>query len=176
VEQEAGGHEVSAGFPPFDQLDTFTSQIFWLAVTFAVLYFALAFFLLPKLQKGLAARDGAIADNVATAAALSRKADDAVKALEARIAEAKSRARDTAAKARAEADTKIAAETAKVEADLAAKLGKAEANIAAVRTSAMSNVGSVAEDAVAAIVEKLADVKPVPASVRKAVADAIGRG
>jgi F-type H+-transporting ATPase subunit b len=173
LEHEAAGHE-SSGFPPFDQIDTFPSQIFWLVVTFALLYFAAAFWLIPAARKAIANRENTIAKDVAEAAALSAKADASVKAFEARIAEAKARARDTAAKARSEAAAKIAAETAKVEADLAAKLAKAEANIAGVRSKAMANVSNVAETAAAAIAEKLAGVKAAPDAVKKAVADAMG--
>ena len=175
VHGAAGGHE-SSGFPPFDQIDTFPSQIFWLVVTFGLLYFVTAYWLIPAVRKAIAAREDTIAKDVADAAALSSKADASVKAFEARIAEARARARETAAKAKAEADARIAAETAKVEADLAAKLAKAEANIAGVRAKAMANVSNVAEDVAAAVTEKLGGVKPAPDAVKKAVAGAMGRG
>jgi F-type H+-transporting ATPase subunit b len=171
-EEHAGG----GGFPPFDQIDTFPSQIFWLAVTFGVLYFAASYWILPKVKRAIDEREGSIAKDVADAAAASNKAEAATKALEARIAEAKARARDTANKAKAEADKKIAADTARVEADLAAKLAAAETRIADVRTKAMSNVSTVAEDAAAAIAEKLSGAKPTPASVKKAVASAVAGG
>jgi F-type H+-transporting ATPase subunit b len=112
---------------------------------------------------------------VADAAALSGKADQSVKAFEARIAEAKARSRDTAAKAKAEADARIGAETAKVEADLAARLGAAETRIGEVRKKAMANVSTVAEDAASAIAEKLAGVKPSAEAVKRAVAGALAR-
>jgi len=175
VEHEAAVVHESSGFPPFNQIDTFPSQIFWLVVTFGLLYFCASLWLLPKVSKAIADRDDAIAKDVADAAALSAKADASVKAFEARIAEAKGRSRDTAAKAKSEADTKIAVETAKVEADLAKRLSDAEASIAAVRAKAMTNVSAVAEDAAAAIAEKLVGVKPTSAAVKKAVAAAMER-
>lgn len=173
----AGGaaHE-SSGFPPFNQVDTFPSQIFWLAVTFGLLYVLAATWIIPKVRKAIADREGSIAKDVADAAAMSGKADGAVKAFEARIAEAKARARDTANKAKAEADQKIAAETARLEADLAAKLGAAEVRIADVRKAAMANVSTVAEDAASAIAAKLGGAAPAPAAVKKAVADAMAKG
>jgi F-type H+-transporting ATPase subunit b len=175
VEHEAAAEHASGGFPPFDQLSDYgLSQIFWLAVTFAVLYFAASTWLLPKIKKAIDEREGAIAKDVAEAAALSGKADAAVKAFEAKIAEAKARARDTAAAAKAEADAKVAAETAKVEAALNVRLGAAETRIADVRTKAMANVAGVAEEAAAAIAEKLTGVKTAPAAVKKAVASVMG--
>jgi F-type H+-transporting ATPase subunit b len=177
VEHEAAtaGHEAGSGFPPFDQIGEFgVSQIFWLVVTFAVLYVTVAFVFLPKIRKAMEDRDGAIKADVAKAAALSGKADASVKEFEARIAEARARARDTASKAKAQADAKTAAETAKVEADLNTKLVAAEARIADTRAKAMTNVSAVAEDAAAAIAEKLTGAKPAPAAVKKAVAGVMG--
>jgi F-type H+-transporting ATPase subunit b len=180
VEQEAAthaaaGHEASAGFPPFDQIATFgVSQIFWLVVTFAILYVAVAFVFLPKIKKAVDDRDGAIKADVAKAAALSSAADASVKQFEAQIAEARARARDTASKAKAESDARSAAETTKVEAALNTRLAAAEANIAATRSKAMANVAAAAEGAAAAIAERLTGVKPADAVVKKAVAGALG--
>jgi F-type H+-transporting ATPase subunit b len=175
ADAHAAADHASAGFPPFDQFDTFPSQIFWLVVTFGALYLVTAFWLVPAVRKTIGDREDAIARDVGEAAAASQKADQAARALEARIAEARGRARDTAGKAKSEADARIAAETAKVEADLAQRLAKAEANIAGLRSKAMANVSTVAEDAVAAIAEKLGGVKPSAAAVKKAVADAMGK-
>lgn len=170
-----GAEHASSSFPPFDQVDTFASQIFWLVVTFGALYLFATYWLIPKVGKAIADRENAIARDVADAAALSGKADESVRAFEARIAEAKVRSRDTAAKAKAEADARIAAETARVEADLASRLAAAETRIADVRKKAMANVSSVAEDAASAIAEKLGGVKPAPDAVRKAVAGALAK-
>jgi F-type H+-transporting ATPase subunit b len=179
VEQEAAhaaaGHEASAGFPPFDQIGTFgVSQIFWLIVTFAVLYSAVAFVFLPRIRKSVESREGAIKADVAKAAALSAKADESVKQLEAQINEARARARDTAARAKAEADAKTAQATAAKEAELNARLAAAEASINETRAKAMANVAAVAEDAAAAIAEKLTGVKPSPGAVKAAVSGAMG--
>jgi len=177
VEHEAAtaGHEAGSGFPPFDQIGTFgVSQIFWLVVTFAVLYVAAAYVFLPKIKKSVESRDGAIKEDVAKAAALSATADESVKKLETQIAEARARARDTAAKAKAEADAKTAAATAAKEAELNARLGAAEARIAENRAKAMANVSAVAEDAAAAIAERLTGTKPAAAAVKSAVAGVMG--
>ncbi len=180
MEQEAAhsaaaGHEASSGFPPFDQIADFgVSQIFWLIVTFAVLYIAVAYVYLPKIQKGVEDRDGAIKADVAKAAALSAKADESVKQVEAQIAEARARSRDTASKAKAEADARTAAATAAKEAELNTRLGAAEARISENRAKAMSSVSAVAEGAAAAIAEKLTGIKPTAATVKSAVSGVMG--
>ena len=174
-EAAAAGHEAGSGFPPFDQIADFgVSQIFWLVVTFAVLYVAVAFVYLPKIRKAMDYRDGAIKSDVAKAAALSAKADESVKQVEAQIAEARARSRDTASKAKAEADAKTAAATAAKEAELNARLGAAEARISENRAKAMKSVSAVAEDAAAAIAEKLTGIKPAAATVKSAVSGVMG--
>ena len=110
---ETAEHASGSGFPPFDQImDTGVSQVFWLIVTFSVLYFAVANVFLPKIRKAVEDRDGAIKRDVAEAAVLSGKADESVKQFEAQIAAARANARDTASKAKAEADARTAAATA----------------------------------------------------------------
>lgn len=152
---EAAEHASGGGFPPFDQIDTFPSQIFWLVVTFGALYFALANVFLPRLRQAIDDRNSVIATQVAEAAALSDRADASVKAFEAKVAEARARARETAAKAKAEADARFAAETTKVEADLAARLSVAETRIADVRAKAMGNVADIAGPLASDIAAKL---------------------
>ena len=172
---ETAEHASGSGFPPFDQImDTGVSQVFWLIVTFAVLYFAVANVFLPKIRKAVEDRDGAIKRDVAEAAVLSGKADESVKQFEAQIAAARANARDTASKAKAEADARTAAATAAKEAELTARLAAAEARISDTRTKAMANVSAVAEDAAAAIAEKLTGATPSPAAVKAAVAGAMG--
>ena len=172
---ETAEHASGSGFPPFDQIGEFgVSQVFWLIVTFAVLYFAAANVFLPRIRKAVEDRDGAIKTDVAEAAALSAKADESVKQFEAQIAAARANARDTASKAKAEADAKTAQATAAKEAELNSRLAAAEARINDTRTKAMANVSVVAEDAAAAIAERLTGAKPSADSVKKAVANAMG--
>lgn len=172
---ETAEHASGSGFPPFDQIATTgVSQIFWLILTFAVLYFTVANIFLPKIRKAVEDRDGAIKRDVAEAAALSAKADESVKQFEAQIAAARANARDTASKAKAEADAKNAAATAAKEAELNSRLAAAEARINDTRTKAMANVSAVAEDAAAAIAERLTGAKPSADVVKKAVANAMG--
>ncbi len=172
---ETAEHASGGGFPPFSQLGEFgASQVFWLIVTFAVLYFAVANVFLPKIRKAVEDRDGAIKKDVAEAAALSVKADESVKQFEAQIAAARANARDTASKAKAEADAKTSAATAAKEAELNSRLAAAEARISETRTKAMTNVSAVAEDAAAAIAERLTGAKPSADTVKKAVASAMG--
>jgi F-type H+-transporting ATPase subunit b len=160
-------------FAPFDQVDTFASQIFWLALTFGALYFALSRYLLPRLATIVEGRDATIAANVAAAARASEQADEAVRRFETRLAEARGRARDTAAKAKSEAEAAAARETARMEAELEGQLAAAETRIRGVRSAAMANVAGVAAEAAQAIAERLGGVQVDPAAAQRAVAAAV---
>lgn len=152
----AGGHgaEESGIFPPFDPA-YFPSQLFWLAVTFGVLYLVLANMILPRLSANLERRSDTIADDLDEAARLNEQAEEAKKALEVSLAEARAKARETATKAETAMAEEIAVETRKVDAAIEKKLEKAEARINDVRAQAMANVQTVASDATASILKKL---------------------
>ncbi|MGB3626073.1 MAG: hypothetical protein WA989_09600 [Henriciella sp.] len=140
--QEAG----SAAFPPFDPWH-FPSQLFWLTILFGLLYVVLSRVILPKLGGVIEKRGDTIADALDEAARLDEQAKEAQKQQELHLAEARSKARETADKARSKVDAEIAAESQKVDAELAERLNEAEARIQKVRSDALSNVESIATGA-----------------------------
>ena len=172
AETAAHGHEeVKAPFPAFDPT-WFASQLFWLAVFFLGLYFALGRYVLPKLSDTLEKRANRIASDLDEAARLNNQSVEAQKALELRLAQARSKARETADKAREKTAAELATETARVDADLARKMDAAEARISKLRTDAMQNVEQIAVDAAEAMTARFG-VKAAKADVKKAVASAL---
>ena len=100
---EAAHGAEKAAFPPFDPWH-FPSQLFWLAVFFGFLYFALSRFILPKIGNTLERRESSIAGDLDEAARLNEEAVEAQKAVEVSIAKAHAKARETADKARTKID------------------------------------------------------------------------
>lgn len=166
-----GGEAVKAPFPAFDPT-WFASQLFWLAVFFLGLYFALARFVLPKLSDTLEKRANRIAADLDEAARLNNQSVEAQKALELRLAQARSKARETADKAREKTEAELVTETTRVDADLARKLETAEGRIAKLRADAMKNVEQIAIDAAEAMTARLG-VKASKADLKKAVSAAL---
>lgn len=134
-----------AAFAPFETWH-FPSQLFWLAITFGGLYLVLSRVILPKLGGTIEKRGDTIANALDEAADLNEQAKEAEKALELRLSEARSRARETANEARAKIEEEIAAETRKIDAEIETKLAAAEARIAETRTKALANVSEIASD------------------------------
>ncbi|MEL7130117.1 MAG: hypothetical protein AAGK23_11265 [Pseudomonadota bacterium] len=165
---EAHGGEAGSAFPPFETWH-FPSQLFWLAITFGGLYAILNWMILPRVSANLERRSDTIADDLDEAARLNEQAEEAKQALELNLAQARTKARETAAKTDADIAEEIAAETRKTDAQLDKKLEAAETRIADLRADALKNVEAVAADATQAIVARLGkSVKP--AEAKRAVA------
>lgn len=164
---EAGG-EHQAGLPQLNSA-TFPSQIFWLIVAFAALYYLLTKRALPRVGEILEARQERIAADLDRAAALRAEAEEALSRHQAVVAEAQAKA---AAQIKATQE-RIAAEMAKrqaeVDADLNRKLAEAEARIGAARDAALAQVQNVAVEVAQAAVERLAGLRLTEAEVEAAL-------
>ena len=171
---EHGGEHVEGVKAPFPAFDPtwFASQLFWLAVFFLGLYFALSRYVLPKLSDTLEKRANRIASDLDEAARLNNQSVEAQKALELRLAQARSKARETGDKAREKTEAELATETARIDADLSRKLEAAEARISKLRADAMKNVEQIAVEAAEAMTARLG-AKASKADVKKAVAAAL---
>jgi F-type H+-transporting ATPase subunit b len=63
--------------PQLNQLpEVFWSQLFWLAVVFAIIFFFIGRGMVPKIQSTVDARDKQIADDLAAAQAARAAADE----------------------------------------------------------------------------------------------------
>jgi len=161
-----GGHE--GGFPPF-LVETYPSQLLWLAITFGLFYLFLKRVVLPRIAGILEVRSDRIAQDLDQAARMKEDADAAVAAYEQELAEARKKAAAIAQEARDTAKAEAAAERRKVESGLDSKLKEAEARIALIKDTALSDVGTIAEETAAAIVQELVGGKVDKASLSAAV-------
>jgi F-type H+-transporting ATPase subunit b len=140
--------------PQFD-FGYWPGQIFWLLVTFAVLYTLLTTWLLPRVRGTMDAREDRIAGDIQEARRLRDLAEADAKKAEAEMIDARASAHKTAADQKAKSGAESAQRKALLEAELSGKLAKAEIRIRASRDEAMSHVRGIAEDTASTIVEKL---------------------
>ena len=157
-------------FPPFES-QHFPSQVFWLAVTFILLYLLMSRIALPRIGSIFAARAKRISDDLAAANRFKEQSEVANTAYQKSLADARARAQGIAADTREQQAAQAAATNKKLEAQLHEKLAAAEQSIAATRNAAMANVGSIATETAAAIVERLIGTAPAPGDVTAAVAE-----
>ena len=161
-----GGHK--APFPPF-QKDTFASQLVSLLIAFVALYVIVSRIALPRVGGVIDARQNAIDGDLAAAQKLKDESDAALKAYEAELAAARSRAQAIGTETRDRLNAAAEAERKALEDQLATKLVAAEKTIAETRESAMSNVRGIASDAASAIVQQLTGKKPDAKSLKSAL-------
>jgi F-type H+-transporting ATPase subunit b len=164
-----GGHGV---FPPF-QLETFASQLVWLAIAFVLLYVLMSKLALPRVASIIESRQKRIADDIGEASRMKSESDAEVAAYEKALADARARAQTMANETRERQAAEAEGRRKMLEDVLNAKLATAERTIAATKQSAMSNVRGIAEDAARAIVERLTGKSPDEKSVAAAVADVL---
>lgn len=165
---EADGGHHGGSFPPFDP-STFASQLVSLVIAFVALYIIVSRFALPRVGGVIEARQNVIEGDLAQAQKLKDESEAALKAYEAELAAARSRAQAIGNEAREKMNAASEAERKSLEEKLAAKLADAEKQIATTRTAAMSNVRGIAADAAASIVQQLTGVVPDGTAVSKAV-------
>lgn len=154
------------------QLDfsTYSSQLFWLAITFGALYLVLALRLLPRVTDVLTQRADRIRDFLDDADRLKREAEEVQAAYEKSLAEARAAASRELEQARATIQADIEAKTKALDAKLNEQARTAEARIKAAKAEAMAGLEEVAAATCSAMVAKLAGRSPSESQVKSAVA------
>ena len=155
AEEASGG----GGLPQFDP-SSFYSQLFWLAITFAFLYWVMSSFILPRLGGVIEERRDRIADDLDQASEFKHQAEEAENAYNKALADAKAKAQSIAAQTRDELDAEIAGLNADADAKAAAAVEAAEARIHDMKEQASAKVRDAAVDTTRAIVEALLDERP----------------
>ncbi len=154
--------------PQFDP-NTFASQLFWLLVTFGLLFVLVSRVLLPRIAGILEARQEKIDDDLDRAATVKGEAETAMAAYEKTMADGKAEAQGLLRQAAEE----MAAEGSKRHEELAAKLtgevAEAETRIHEARAAAVGNIGQVAGEVAQAAIQRLIGVEVDQAAAGKAV-------
>lgn len=149
------------------------SQVVWMLVIFAGLYFVLANWALPRVSEVLDARAKRISDDLAAAQRAKATADTAVAELTEATRTARARSQAAIADATAKAQAAAAADAEEVNARLAEQLAAAEGRIASAQRTAMGALREVAMETTGTLVARLAGVTPDPAVVERAVGSAL---
>ena len=152
---EPTGVEDSAGGLPQLDFSTFPNQIFWLVVTLVVIYLILSKVALPRIAGVLSERQGTITNDIAAAEELKLKAEEAERAYDKALADARAEAQKIIGEAKAEMQAELEAATAKADAEIAERTSESEARIDEIRAGALDAVREVAKDTAGEIVQAL---------------------
>lgn len=161
------------------QLDPagFVPQLFWLAVTFVVLFLLMKGLAVPQVGRAIEARRRRLDGDLGRAAELKAQAEEALAAYEKTLATARAEAQATLR----QTAERLAAEAAERQRQLAASLGEqiaaAERRIAASKEEALAEIRGIAVDVGQAVVEKLTGSRPPVSRMTAAVDTTLaGRG
>jgi F-type H+-transporting ATPase subunit b len=154
------------------QLDisTWPPQLFWLAISFALLYFVVSRIIIPRTGGIIAERKDTIDTDLAAATTAKSDSEAALKAYEASLADARSKAAAVGLETRNKLGADADAARHKLDAELSAKAAAADKSIQAAKAKAMGSVAEVAEEIAAAIVTQLSGAKVTKADLADAVA------
>lgn len=163
--------------PQFDPT-YFASQVFWLIVTFGILYLLMAKIALPRIGDILEVRQDRIAADLDRAEQLKREAAQARETYEKALADARSEAQALLAEAQQKANADAAQKLKELDDRLAEKIRGAEKTIASAKADAMESLTDIATEAAAAATGKLlgqtVDADEAKAAVEAALKE--GRG
>ncbi|MDQ8756406.1 ATPase [Sphingosinicella sp. LHD-64] len=163
--------------PQINQLaDVLYSQLFWLALTLAVIYFGIGKAMLPKILGTMDARDSRIADDLAAAQVAREAADATEEAYRARVLENRTEAAKLTAAAKSDAARATEAQVAKADEKIRGKVEKAEARLRAATDAALADIENVAAEAAQDMVTRLAGVSVSKADAAQAVKAALRQG
>ena len=156
--------------------ETYSSQIFWLLLTFGFVFFAVGRGMVPKIQATVEARDSRIASDLATAKASFARADELEEEWRAKENASRAEAHTVLADAKAKAAKASEAQLHEADAVIAAKIAAAEAEVQAARSNALTQVEAVAADAAAEMVLRVAGTQVTPVAATEAAKAALAHG
>lgn len=165
---EHGHGAVESLFPPFD-VSTFPSHLFWIAISFGLLYFFVNRLIVPQVGGIIEDRRDRIASDLGEASRLSRETNDVIAIYEKELADARHKAYGIAQERRDEIKAEQARQQADTEAALQKRIEEAETEIAKRRDSALADVGAIATEAAQAIAQQISGLKIDEATAAAAV-------
>lgn len=161
--------------PQFDPT-FFAPQLFWLVVTFVILYFLLSRIAMPKIGDVLEERQRKIDDNLDKATRLKAEAEKAIATYEKALADSRAKAHEIL-RENATQLSKQAEQWRKELGDrLAIQIKDSETHIAAVKEQALANVRDIALDVAKSTTAKLTGITLKDETVTTVVTSVIQEG
>lgn len=152
---------------------TYSSQIFWLLLTFGFVFFVVGLGMVPKVQSTVDMRDKKIADDLASAKASFARADALEEEWRAKENAARAAAQDLVGEAKARSARETEARLAEIDVELNRQIEAAETDVAAARQRAMAEIEGVAAEAAADIAQRIAGAKVSPEAATQAAKAAL---
>ncbi len=138
---------------------TYASQIFWLLITFGLLYFVVGRGMVTKIVATVDARESRIGGDIAAAEAARLQADRTEEAWRVEMEAARTAAAADTNAAKVQATQSAELQVKAADADLAERLGHHDLAIANAKAEALANLETVAAEVAQQLVAKLSGVQ-----------------
>lgn len=166
----AEGKAEDVGFPQLNA-KSYPSQLFWLFVTFVLLYALMSKLALPKVGGVLEQRRELREGNLKRAEQLQDEASKAKSAYEAALAKAQESAQEAMVAVENDIAEKLAAENSRFTEQARKRIATAEQNIAKAKNDALASLADISAEISVEIVNKVAQVQVNKADAKKVVTD-----
>lgn len=163
--------------PQLSQIgEIYASQLFWLAIVFALIYFGIGKAMVPKIEATIDDRNGRIAGDLAAAEAARATALKSERDYEAGLDSARGKATTAIGEAKARATASTEAKLKTSDAAVHDQLHAATARIEGSKTQALADIEAATTDAVEQILAKLSGVAVDRATIESQVKAELAHG
>jgi len=160
----------SGGMPQLNP-EFWVSQIFWLIITFGILYIVLSKLILPKISTNLELRKSQISDNIEAADKQREESKSKLKEYDEIISKSKTETKNIFNQAREKALKNINAKKEILDKQIDEEIKKAEDEINKLRQSAPEKITKIAIEISSQLIQKLIGAKVNNSSISAIVDD-----
>ena len=160
----------SGGMPQLNP-EFWISQIFWLTLTFGILYFILSKIILPKISANLESRKSQISDNIEAAEKQREESEAKLKEYEKIIYKSKNEAKNIFNQARDKALKDINIKKEVLDKQIDEEIKKAENEISQLRKDAPTKINKIAIETASELTKKLIGAEVNNSSISAIVND-----
>jgi F-type H+-transporting ATPase subunit b len=147
------------------------SQIFWLTITFGILYVFLSKFILPKISTNLELRKSQILENIATAEKQREESETKIKEYEEIVQNGKNEAKNYFNQARKKVIKDINVKKDSLDKELRVEIEKTETEIQNLKNKAPEKINKIAIETSSDLIQKLIGIEVNNSSISAIVYD-----
>ena len=160
----------SGGMPQLNP-EFWISQIFWLTLTFGILYIVLSKLILPKISDNLESRKSQILENIEAAEKQRQNSEEKLKEYEEIVSKSKMEAKNIFNQAREKALKDISAKKDVLDKQIDDEIGNAEQEIKELQKGAADKINKIAIETSSELIQKLIGAEVNNSSISAIVDD-----
>ena len=160
----------SGGMPQLNP-EFWISQIFWLTLTFGILYIVLSKLILPKISDNLESRKSQILENIEAADKQRENSEEKLKEYEEIVSKSKMEAKSIFNQAREKALKDISAKKEVLDKQIDEEISKAEQEIKELQSGAAEKINKIAIETSSELIQKLIGAEVNNSSISAIVDD-----